>query len=381
MNAEQILERLIAHPTVSHRPNGALIDDICELLDAPGVLIERHDELDDRANVLVRIGPEPDGTRGGLLLSGHLDVVPADEPGWYSDPFKLTRRDLDGHLVARGAADMKGFVALVVALARALRSRTLRQPLMLLFTRDEETGTRGARAFAESYSGEALPRAAIIGEPTGLEVVRAHKGHLGLELDIAGRSAHSGYPHLGVNAIEIAGRAIGALSQLTRELASERPQHAMLFPEVPYVPLNIGTIHGGAATNVVPDRCVLALGLRPLPGVSADALEARVRDVLAAALPADAYRLTRTSDSPPLLSPEDASIHRCLVEVMQQRGERAVSYATDAGWLQSLGVQCVIWGPGRIEVAHRPNEALDPEQLRCCGELLLPIVERFCEVR
>jgi acetylornithine deacetylase len=253
---------------------------------------------------------------------------------------------------------------------------------MLLLTRDEEIGTRGARAFAESYdAGAALPRSAIIGEPTGLEVVRSHKGHLGLELLVSGRSAHSGYPHLGINAIELAGRAIAALGDLTRALADERSEHSALFPEVPFVPLNIGTIHGGAATNVVPDRCLLQLGLRPLPGVSADALEARVREALERALPRDSHRLTRTSDSPPLLSPADAPIHRCLVEAMKQRDERAVSYATDAGWLQSLGLDCVIWGPGRIEVAHRPDEALDPAQLSRCADLLVLTVERFCEVR
>jgi acetylornithine deacetylase len=306
-----------------------------------------------------------------------MDTVPAEEPEWRSDPFMFTR---DGdRLVARGSADMKGFLALAANRLRAIDVGRLRRPLALLFTYDEETGTMGARRLAETGAvPEWLPRDVIIGEPTSLEVVRLHKGFLRLRLVFHGRAAHSGYPHLGRNAIEPAGRAIVALAGLRARLDAERPPHGEHFPAVPFAALNVGTVAGGSAINVVPDRCVVQLGVRLLPEMSAEAMTERVRDAVAAALPGESFELESLSLSPAMMLDEGAALHRELCSAVAQRGSRSVNFATDAGWLQTAGLRCVLFGPGSIEVAHRPNEFVPMAELVRAGAILDQIIAHRC---
>ena len=382
-----LLARLVAFDTTSHLPTRPLVDFLCDYLDhRPGVAIARHG-VDDGAkeNLLVRIGPAADATtRAGLVLSGHLDVVPAGDTGWQSDPFTLTERD--GRLHARGAADMKGFLALATNLAREADPAALAAPLVLLFTFDEETGSLGARMLAERWDELApeigpLPRATIVGEPTSLVAVRAHKGHLKLRLAFRGKSAHSGYPHLGINAAEAAGRAVAALSALRRELEAEAVASGAEFPEVPFVALNVGTVAGGTAINVVAERCVVEVGMRTLPGVDPDALAERVRAAAAAALPGGPpaeLDFEVISDSPPMSTPPEARLHRHLLAALGQREARSVAYSTDAGHLQELGLDCVIFGPGSIEVAHQPNEFVPADELAAARRHLAALIDAFC---
>jgi acetylornithine deacetylase len=341
------------------------------------VRIERNRAADGRkTNLVISAGPEQED-RAGLVLSGHMDVVPALEPEWRSDPFSLTR--VDDRLVGRGAADMKGFLALAANRLAAVDPSKLRRPLVLLFTYDEETGTLGARHFTETWPApERLPREIVIGEPTAMRVVRAHKGLLRLRLRFTGRAAHSGYPHLGHNAIEPAARAIVALSALRRRMEGERPPHSEQFPEVPFAALNVGTIAGGSATNVVPDRCDVDLGIRLLPGMTADAMTARVRETVADALGDEPFTLEYVSLSPPMIARADAPILRELCEAVHQHEEHSVMFATDAGWLQDAGFDCVLCGPGSIEVAHRPNEFMPVAGRSRAGELLEALVYRRC---
>jgi len=328
--------------------------------------------------VIAWIGPEPAGDRRGLVLSGHMDVVPAEEEGWRSDPFTLT--DEGDHWVGRGACDMKGFLAVAANLAATADPRRWRAPLALVFTYDEEVGTLGAKRLTESFAAAAsLPRNAVIGEPTSLLVARAHKGHFKMRALLRGVSAHSGYPHLGVNAIEPAGRVIVALTLLRRELEAESPPNRELFPEVPYVPLNLGTVHGGAAINVVPDRCAVELGVRPLPGIPSEELIERVsRAIREAAAPFEP-EIELLSDSPPLLLDESAPIHRHLCGLVGQNVGRSVSFATDAGWLQQLDMDCAVFGPGSIEVAHKPNEFIPKAEFAAARGLLERTIQRFCQ--
>jgi acetylornithine deacetylase len=240
-------------------------------------------------------------------------------------------------------------------------------------------GTLGARRLADSYGGgAALPAQAVIGEPTSLQVARAHKGHVKMRIALEGRSAHSGYPHLGRNAIEPAGRVIGALAELRRELEAEEAPNRHLFPEVPFVPLNVGTVHGGSAINVVPDRCAIELGFRPLPGSDSAAIfrriEAAARRAAAPFEPASEL----LSDSPPLLLPEGAPIHRAACAAAGQAHGGSVSFATDAGWLATLGIDCAVFGPGSIEVAHRPNEFMPKDEFARAPALLADLVRHFC---
>jgi len=372
-----LLERLVAFDTTSRLSNLPLADFVSDYLDRPAVRVEKMASQDGaKANLIIRAGPErEDGT--GLTLSGHMDVVPADEPEWRSAPFTLTRAGET--YVARGAADMKGFLALAVNRLARLDPVRLRRPLALLLTYDEEVGTLGARQFAErGDQAPALPRDVIIGEPTSLRVVRLHKGMIRLQLAFRGRAAHSGYPHLGRNAIEPAARAIGALARLRVEMEAERPPHGEHFPEVPYPALNVGLVSGGTAVNVIPDRCTVQVSIRLLPEMQAEEMAGRVRVAVAAALPGEPFELTSLGESPAMMLDERAALHRELCEMVGQQGTESVAFATDAGWLQTLGLRCAVFGPGSIEVAHRPNEFVPIAEFERAGELLDDVVRRRC---
>lgn len=379
LSDSKLLARLVGFDTTSRNSNLPLADFLCDYLDRPGVRIARNPSADGRkANLVVWIGPEPSGDRRGIVLSGHMDVVPAEEDGWRNDPFTLS--DEGDRWVARGSCDMKGFLAVAANLAAEASPERWRAPLALVFTYDEEVGTLGAKRLTESFpEAGALPRSAIIGEPTSLRVARTHKGHFKMRATLHGVSAHSGYPHLGVNAIEPAGRVIVALSRLRQELEAETPANRELFPEVPYVPLNVGTVQGGSAINVVPDRCAVELGVRPLPGIASEELAERVeRAVRAAASPLEP-EIEMLSDSPPMLLDEGSPIHRHLCGLVGQTAGASVSFATDAGWLQRLGMDCAIFGPGSIEVAHKPNEYVPKDELAAARELLERTIQQFCE--
>lgn len=372
-----LLERLVAFDTTSRLSNLPLVDFVADYLDRPGIAVERLPSPDgSKANLVARIGPEPEGG-AGLTLSGHTDVVPAEEPEWRSDPFRLTRSEETW--MGRGAADMKGFLALAINRLAGSAPDVLRHPLALLLTYDEEVGTVGARHFVEGGGAAlALPRDVVIGEPTSLKVVRLHKGMLRLQLAFRGRAAHSGYPHLGRNAIEPAARAITALGELRAAMEAERPPHGEHFPEVPYAALNVGMVSGGSAANVIPDRCAVQVGIRLLPGMSAGEMVERVRAAVAAALPAESFELSAPGESPAMMLDDGAAIHRELRELLAQGETGSVAFATDAGWLQRAGFRCVIFGPGSIEVAHRPNEFLPIAEFERAGALLDDLVRRRC---
>jgi acetylornithine deacetylase len=372
-----LLERLVAFDTTSRLSNLPLADFVSDYLDRPAVRVERMRSPDGaKANLIIRAGPErEDGD--GLTLSGHMDVVPADEPEWRSAPFALTRAGET--YVGRGAADMKGFLALAITRLARLDPARLRRPLALLLTYDEEVGTLGARQFAERRDeAPALPRDVIIGEPTSLRVVRLHKGMIRLQLAFRGRAAHSGYPHLGRNAIEPAARAIGALAALRVEMEAERPAHGEHFPKVPYAALNVGLVSGGSAVNVIPDRCKVQIGIRLLPAMKAEEMTERVRAAVAEALPGEPFELTSLGESPAMMLDEGAALHRELCGMVGQQRTESVAFATDAGWLQTVGLRCAVFGPGNIEVAHRPNEFLPIAEFERAGEILDDIIRRRC---
>lgn len=372
-----LLARLVAFDSVSRNSNLPIADFICEYLDRPGVRITRSFSDDgDKVNLVISAGPAGGG-RTGIGLSGHMDVVPAEETAWESDPFALT--DRDDRWVGRGTADMKGFLALAINRFAAAAERDLRRPLTLILTRDEELGTLGAEHFAGTWQDvDALPRDVVIGEPTALRAVRMHKGYLKARLEFEGIAAHSGYPHLGRSAIEPAARAVLALAGFRETLEQERPAHHEHFPEVPWPALNVGTIAGGSAINVVPDRCVVQLGVRLLPDMDGTAMLERIRRAVAGAVPDADWTLEVLGESPAMLLPADAPLHRELCRRLDQRESRSVHFATDAGWLQTMGCHCVVWGPGSIEVAHKPNEFLPKDEFTRGGDLLDAVIRDRC---
>lgn len=374
-----LLRRLVAFDSTSCNSNLPIADFICGYLDRPGIRTERNPSPDgDKANLVVTVGGEVDGqSRRGLALSGHMDVVPAEEPEWESDPFELA--DAGDAWAGRGACDMKGFVALAVNAAARAAGRRLRHPLALVLTYDEELGTLGAGHFVRTWPAERpLPRRMIVGEPSSLQAVRLHKGHASLRLTLRGTSAHSGYPHLGKNAIEPAARAICALAELRAALESEPCPYGEHFGEVPFVALNVAQVHGGTAMNIVPDRCYVDVGIRVLPGMEARPVAERVRAAVAEALGGEPFEVSRFEESPPLVLDEGNDLYTAVCALMEQDETVSVSYATDGGWFATAGFDCVIWGPGTIEVAHKPNESMPKGEYARASELLAGIVERFC---
>jgi len=375
----ELLGRLVAFDTISRKSNLPLADFLCTYLSRRGVRIYRNPSTDStKTNLLLCAGPEPDPTvREGLILSGHMDVVPADEDGWSSDPFTATEKG--GRWFGRGTADMKGFLALAANIFRDFNHERARAPLSLLYTFDEEIGTFGAKHFVDTWTaGFPLSRNVIIGEPTSLKPIRMHKGHLTARFTVFGLSAHSGLPHLGRNAIEPAARIVTSLSMLREELEAERPETGSFFPDVPFLAINVGQIQGGSAINVVPDACRIDLGVRTLPHTDIDDLVTRLRRAANAAVGTDGYTFSLLGESPPLLLDREAPIHRAVCTETQSEHEHGVAYATDAGWFQRLEMDCVIFGPGSIEVAHKPNESVPGTDLTAAKMHLERLVQQFC---
>jgi acetylornithine deacetylase len=380
---EELLRRLVAFDSSSAKSNLPIADFACGYLERPGVAVTRHPGPDGtKTNVVAVAGPAPgdggaEGAGSGLVLCGHLDVVPAEEPGWRTDPFRLT--EVDGTWVGRGACDMKGSIALAMNMLATADVGRLVWPLALLLTYDEELGTLGAQHFAATWPRDrALPSSVLVGEPTGLRAVRMHKGHLTLRVTVEGKAAHTGSPHLGANAIEAAARVVQALSKLGGVLRQTRCDSSPYFAAVPYPVLSVSGINGGTAVNVIPDRCVVELGIRLLPGMNTpDALE-QVRDTVARSEPHGTAAVEVINNSPPLLTDENSRLHAALCDLLGQRQSCGVSFASDGGPLAERGFECVLFGPGSIEVAHRPNEYLPIDEFRRARSTLEHLVERFC---
>jgi acetylornithine deacetylase len=379
-----LLARLVAFDTTSSKSNLRLVDFVCDYLDEMGARIHRMPSEDGaKANLAVTAGPSR-GDGEGLTLCGHTDVVPAEELDWESDPFEAVHRN--DTIAGRGTADMKGFLALAVQALAEVDPRTLNRPLALLFTYDEEIGTQGARRLAEAGGPpEPLPRRTIVGEPTSLSPARLHKGHLRVRIVVQGTAAHSGVPHLGHSAIEPAARVVVALEKLRCALEIERPPHGDAFPQVPFVTLNVGRIAGGGAANVIPDRCEIELGARLFPGMEAQDLVERIREAVERGAGDAPRTIEIVGESPPALLDEESDLWAWLnAEAANASmreaapGPASVPFATDAGWLQRLGFECVIWGPGSIEVAHRPNEFVPLDDLTRARATLARAVDRWC---
>jgi len=376
----ELLARLVAFDTTSHLSNLPIADFICDYLDHERISVARNFSDDGaKVNFILRASASggAEESRLGLCLSGHLDTVPALEPGWENDPFQLIERD--DRYIARGACDMKGFVALAVNLMREAVHRPLKHPLVLILSYDEEPGILGAQHLARTWQRPfALPKAVVVGEPTELRVVRMHKGHLKMRVIFQGKTAHTGYAHLGINAIEPAGRAIVALSLLNEDFKALRSAASEYFPETPHPTLTITRIHGGTATNVVPDSCVLDLGLRLLPDMNPAEWEQRVCHCLVQLPNLGSHSIEVSGLSAPFMTEAASPIHQTLCDLTSQKETFAVSYASDAGPLQSMGLDCVLFGPGSIEVAHKPNEWMPKAEFVAARGILSRLVERCC---
>lgn len=372
---EPLFARLVGVDTTSRNSNLPALEVLAEVLDTAGIHCRIEHTSSDKAN-LVAVAGANDGDRGrGLVLCGHSDTVPAEEPDWESDPFTLMAHE--DRWVGRGSADMKGFLALATELLAAWQDRRLRAPLALLVTHDEEVGSLGAERFAGSETARRLPRSMIIGEPTELEIHRLHKGHLRLTLELTGRTGHSAYPERGVNAVAEAARAVAALERLALELRDELTQDAPLFGEVPYSVLHVASISGGDAINVIPGNCRVEIGLRVLAGVDAEALVERVASTVEAATDSP-FELYRGRFSPPMATSADAAVVRALQTAADAGAANGAHFSSDGGFLGDAGFEPVLYGPGSITVAHRANEYLPRADVDSARATLNRVIAELC---
>jgi acetylornithine deacetylase len=376
--ATEILERLVGFDTISAKSNLQLVDWVADYLDGYGVKSAlTRNAAGTKANLFATIG---EGERGGIILSGHTDVVPVEGQAWTSDPFRLETRPADqgsDRLYGRGTADMKGFIALVLAMVPQALSRRLEIPLHLAFSYDEEVGCLGAPALIRGLpEGAARPRLAIIGEPTEMQVATAHKGIHFLHTQVTGHEAHSSAPEGGVNAIAAAAEIIAEIGRLARECrAAARPDGGF---DPPYTSFNIGLIAGGAAVNIIARDCAFEWEFRPIPGEDGAALQRRIDDFIAGDLlprmragHPDANVETRTMARVPPLVPDPTSPAEALARRLTgANATTTIAFATEAGLFQAAGIPAVICGPGSIDVAHKPDEFITREQL-AAGEAFL----------
>jgi acetylornithine deacetylase len=322
-----------------------------------------------KCNLLATLGSGGDG----LVLAGHTDTVPCDPGLWRQDPWRLDERD--GRLYGLGICDMKGFFALVAEAVRGMDLTRMERPLMVLATADEESSMGGARALVES--GRRLGARAVIGEPTGLRPIRLHKGIAMQALRLHGRSGHSSNPALGVNALEGMQQAMAEILAWRGELQA-RYRNPLFEVAVPT--LNLGHIHGGDNPNRICGFCELQFDLRPLPGMDLDQLREELSQRLGARLVESGLRLELVQpfpDVPPFETAAGAELVR-VAEVLTGVAAGAVAFGTEAPYLQRLGMETIVLGPGEIAQAHQPDEYLALERIEPTVELLRRLIARFC---
>lgn len=370
-------QQLIAQPSISSldpswdHSNKQVIDLLADWLTPLGFHCEIN-ELTNKPgkyNLLARRG----NGSGGLLLSGHTDTVPYDANRWQFDPFKLTERD--NRWYGLGSIDMKGFFAFVIEALKQLPADKQQQPLLILATADEETTMDGARQL--SMFANLKPTACIIGEPTSMRPVCAHKGHLSEAIRVVGRSGHSSDPSLGINAIEVMHQVVSTLMNVQSELSQKYSNQ--LF-EVPIPTLNFGSIHGGDNPNRICGCCELQIDIRPLPGMAIDDLY----DLIATQLGSLRQRSPAQIEWHHLHDPipgyqqaTDVALVK-LAEKVSQHSAQAVNYCTEAPFLQQLGCETLVMGPGSISQAHQPNEYLAMDAIAPSQQAIKSLIQAYC---
>lgn len=369
------LERLIAFPSVSNRPITELAAHVAGRCEDLGFRVERFDDpyQNDKCSIIASIGPQ---SADGLVMSGHMDVVPTEGQPWSSDPFKLSERG--GRLYGRGTADMKGFFAATFQALERISRADWKRELVLVWTHDEEVGCLGSRVLTDALlkEGRPFPTACLIGEPTDFRILRMHPGHVAIQIETQGKAAHSSRPDLGINAIEDIAEIVGAVRALAIELEHERVD----LPELdrPWVAVNVARVEGGSAINIVPDGCMLQIGYRPLPGMAPEAVYERLRARIAE-LPLRGRvesRILRIT--PALLTPTGTDLEGVLAGHAAHPGCGAASFATDGGNLARLGMKPLIFGPGSIEVAHQADEYVEAQALVHAVDVLERVIRERC---
>ena len=377
-----LLRQLIAFPTVSCESNLALIQFVEDRLRRAGAEIRlTYDAERRKANLFATLGPRGDG---GIVLSGHTDVVPVEGQSWRSDPFVLDERD--GRVHGRGTADMKGFIACVLALVPELTDSPMTVPLHIALSYDEEVGCLGVSGLLEDLKATGVrPSGCIVGEPTDMRPVIAHKGKQSFRCLVRGLASHSAYAPAGVNAVEAAAEAVAFLKQLARRHRDQGPYDRGF--DIAYTTVHTGVIRGGTALNIVPQDCIFDFEFRHLPGDDPAellrAFEEYVRGTLEPEMHAvDAstgFRIERLSGIPALHNSPESGIVGLAQELSASGDFGKVSFGTEASQFQMAGIPTVVCGPGSIREAHKPDEFVTLSQLAQCERFLKALIGKFAQ--
>lgn len=384
MNTLQWLERLVAFDTTSRLSNLDLIEEVRDALRGHGLQPWlAHNAESSKANLFCTLPAHDGSTQGGIVLSGHTDVVPVDGQDWSSDPFKLTERD--GRLYGRGSCDMKGFIASALALVPEALAAPRRQPLHLALSYDEEIGCVGAPVMlAELQQRGIHADGCIVGEPTSMQPVVAHKGINVYHCQVHGKAAHSSLTPQGCNAIEHAARLICHIRDLADAWRAQGPFDKAF--DVAHSTITTNQIGGGIAVNTIPDNCRFSYEFRNLPGLNPEAIQAQVQDYIDEELlprmraehPEARIDIERVAAAPGLEAGEQAAITALVRTLRRDHEVRKVAYATEAGLFQQVGIPTIVCGPGSIEQAHKPDEFVEIDQLAQCDRFLRQLVASQC---
>ena len=372
----EMLAHLIAFDTTTRNSNFPLISFVEDYLAEHGIPHIRIDYAEGKTNLYATIGPD---VAGGIVLSGHTDVVPVDGQKWSSNPFKIEERE--GKFYGRGAADMKGYIAAALALVPRFKSMNLKTPIHLALSCDEEVGCKGVRPLV-AHMREHLkkPRAVFVGEPTMMKVVNGHKSAVTFHTEVMGHEAHSSLTNQGVNAIMVAAEVIGEINTLRKELiAAGDPSHRY---DPPYSTIHVGTIGGGTARNIIPRNCSFQWETRLLPGADPtfatarlEALRLRLEPEMKTVSQDVGITTTSTNEVPGLAPEKDSIAEQLALQATGGNATHAVSYCTEAGLFQQIGLPAIICGPGDIAQAHKPDEFVSRDQLTLCENYLMRLAE------
>ena len=382
MTSREMLEKLVAFDTTSRESNLALIDFIGGYLTGLGVNYELiHNAERSKANLYARLGPSG---KGGVMLSGHSDVVPVDGQNWSVPPFTLTERD--GKLYGRGTADMKGFIACILAAVPHFLAQPLAQPLHLAISYDEEVGCLGVRTLLDALSRRAeKPDICLIGELTQLQPVLGHKGKLGMRCEVQGAACHSAYAPQGVNAIEYAAKLIHRLTLTGQRLAA--PEHHDARFDPPFTTVQTGLIQGGRALNIVPAECTFDFEVRTLPQDDVQEVARELEHYAQRELLPDMHAVSRDatirfypiSGYPGLYTPAQSAAARLIAHLTGSDRFSTVAFGTEGGLFHQVGIPSVICGPGSMAQGHKPDEFITVEQLNACDALLRRLAAWMCQ--
>jgi len=377
----KILRDLIGFDTTSRLSNLAMIEAIqlqFDALDIPYELTFNQDK--SKANLFATIG---DDSVPGIVLSGHTDVVPVDGQNWSSDPFCL--REEGGKLYGRGTCDMKGFIAVCLAMANSFKHAQLPVPIHFAFSYDEEIGCLGVRdLISELDKREVKPLACIVGEPSSMQIISAHKGMLDTLCTVKGCAGHSSRPDKGVNAIVTASRLITKLQELADEVKLNGPFDPRFTP--PHSTLHVGKINGGTAVNIIPEHCEFEYEIRNIPAQDPREIALKVEQFAEQSLLPDMQAVAAQSDVkwkvlsqfPGLDTPDSTPLNSWMKTVLDNGFDLgAVSYGTEAGLFSDIGIPTIVCGPGSIDQAHRPDEFVELSQIEACIEFMGSMLEHL----